>query len=174
MRPKKEIWIKPNDEWNRWFRRRHQSSRTKSLTRYEWLRLRWNTSHLSSFILRSRLHFSIAHHPNWQRTPNKGFFRQCYFSLLLLFCICFRLLFHFHAVLWLTATGLTGFFFFYSSFVLALIVFLFLFLFSSVFAIVNSQHIFHCVCLYMCVKYFNIKFVSHSECILTVQFNTSK
>lgn len=109
---KKEIWIKPNDEWNRWFRRRHQSSRTKSLTRYEWLRLRWNASHLSSFILRSRLHFSIAHHPNCQRTSNKGFFRQCYFLLLLLFCICFRLLFHFHAVLWLTATGLTGFFFF--------------------------------------------------------------
>lgn len=147
MRPKKEIWIKPNDEWNRWFRRRHQSSRTKSLTRYEWLRLRWNASHLSSFILRSRLHFSIAHHPNWQRTPNKGFFRQCYFSLLL-FCICFRLLFHFHAVLWLTATGLTGFFFFiHLSFWLWLCFCFCSVLFSLLLIVSTFFIVFACICV---------------------------
>lgn len=102
----------------------------------------------------------------------KGSFVNVIFVVDVVVLHLFSITFSFSCSIMAHSNRINWFHFFYSSFVLALIVFLFLF--GSVFAIVNSQHIFHCVCLYMCVKYFNIKFVSHFECILTVQFNTSK
>lgn len=71
----------------------------------------------------------------------------CIFALFL-FLHLFSITFRFHAaLLWLTATGLTGFYF------------LFVFVFHSVWLWFcfhcNSQHIFHCVCLYLCTC-FNI------------------
>lgn len=123
-------------------------SRTKSLIRYEWLRLRWNASHLSSFILRSRLHFSIAHHPNWQRTSNKGFFRQCYFFFVVVVLHLFSITFSFSCSIMAHSNRINWFLFFiHLSFWLWLCFCFCSVLFSLLLIVSTFFIVFACICV---------------------------